>query len=483
MSSHGLERWWALVNNPVRLIAFYLPQYHPIPENDLWWGNGFTEWSNVARARPFFPGHYQPHLPADLGFYDLRLAEVREAQAKLAAEYGIYGFCYHHYWFNGRRLLERPFNEVLASGKPEFPFCICWANGNWTRGWDGSEQAVLIEQRHSHQDDVQFIRSLLPAFRDRRYIKVDGKPLLIVYHSKLLPDPVKTSATWRAEVRAAGFPDLYLIRAETHTSYGKYPNASALGFDAALEFPPHAVACKTLRVADSQYSDSNNTIIDYRKVVRHSIKRSTPDYKLFRGLMPSWDNTARRKKGAHIFAHSSPELYRYWLAECIRWTRRHHTGEEQIVFINAWNEWGEGCHLEPDQRYGYQFLEATRTALRRSENPVAFADLPSACDDQPASKQPTDEVAARASEFLSENLDLNWKRQDECMQINETNISTQSVLVPQIRLDSLLADYLLAEDPSFRRTRKAFYRVLKPIWRTWLAVHSPRQSTAVRIRR
>ena len=459
----------------MRLIAFYLPQYHPIPENDFWWGKGFTDWTNVASARPLFPGHYQPHLPADLGFYDLRRPEVRDAQVRLAAQYGIYGFCYHHYWFQGRRLLERPFNEVLASGKPDFPFCLCWANENWTRRWDGQQRTVLIEQRHSDKDDVEFIQSLLPAFRDPRYIRVNGKPLLIVYYTKLLPNPVKTTATWREQVRAAGFSDLYLIRAETHTAYGNHPNAIALGFDGALEFPPHAVRAGCLRPADPQWtSASESTIFDYREVVLNSIKRPTPDYKLFRGVIPSWDNTPRRQKGAYIFAHSSPELYEQWLAECIRWTRSHHTGEEEMVFINAWNEWGEGCHLEPDHRYGHRFLEATRKALHDFANlPASYDDLASTGDDHAASKQASETVNDQTSEPLLENWHSELRLRGPYVPAHGSTVTTECALVPvRPTFDSFLADYLLADNPQFQQTRKAFYHFLKPIWQMWLALRS-----------
>src|SRR5581483_10679407 len=224
------------VSMTVRAIAFYLPQYHPIPENDAWWGPGFTEWTNVARARPLFRGHYQPHLPADLGFYDLRLPEARAAQAALAREYGIHGFCYYHYWFQGRRLLDRPFQEVLSSGTPDFPFCLCWANEEWTRAWDGRSGQVLIEQHYSEEDDRRHLRWLAQAFADRRYIRVCGKPLFAVYRASKLPDAPRTIATWREEAQRLGIGELFVCRVESFSSERGDPRA--LGFDAAIEFQP-----------------------------------------------------------------------------------------------------------------------------------------------------------------------------------------------------------------------------------------------------
>jgi lipopolysaccharide biosynthesis protein len=192
----------------VRAICFHLPQYHPIRENDEWWGKGFTEWANVTRTRPRFKDHYQPHLPADLGFYDLRLPEARQAQADLARQHGIHGFCYYHYWFNGRRLLERPFNEILASGQPRFPFCLCWANENWTRRWDGQERDILLEQNYGDEDDLNHIRWLANAFRDPRYIRIQGKPIFLVYRLSRLPNPARTVKIWRNEAGALGVGDI-----------------------------------------------------------------------------------------------------------------------------------------------------------------------------------------------------------------------------------------------------------------------------------
>ncbi|WP_082326023.1 glycoside hydrolase family 99-like domain-containing protein [Synechococcus sp. GFB01] len=221
----------------MRAICLYLPQFHPIAENDKWWGAGFTEWRNVTRAKPLFPGHYQPHHPADLGYYDLRLAEVRQHQADLARQYGIDGFCYYHYWFTGKQLLERPVSEILRTGQPDFPFCLCWANENWTRRWDGQDQEVLIGQQYSPADDQNHIQALLPYFHDPRYIRIHNKPLFLVYRSSELPDPRATTALWRDQAQANGLEGLYLVKVESFpVERARHPEPD--GFDAALDFQP-----------------------------------------------------------------------------------------------------------------------------------------------------------------------------------------------------------------------------------------------------
>jgi predicted O-linked N-acetylglucosamine transferase (SPINDLY family) len=346
----------------VRTIAFYLPQFHPIPENDAWWGKGFTEWTNVTRAEPMFEGHHQPHRPADLGYYDLRIPEIMEQQAELARQYGVHGFCYYYYWFAGRRLLEKPLERMLESGSPDFPFCLCWANENWSRRWDGSEQEVLMKQEYGPDYARRIIRDMLPFLQDKRYISVDGKPLLLVYRVDIIPECAEMTAIWREEAEAAGLPGLYLVRVESFVDIDPRP----FGFDAACEFPPHLL--NTVAVADRRKLGGLNAefeghIFDYSKVAENYGEKPQPEYKRFKGLVPAWDNTARKKLKSVIIANSTPEAYRAWLGRCLRETLKRFKGDERLVFINAWNEWAEGCHLEPDQRNGHAYLEATRSEL------------------------------------------------------------------------------------------------------------------------
>jgi lipopolysaccharide biosynthesis protein len=358
-----------------RVIAFYLPQYHPIPENDAWWGKGFTEWTNVTKARPLFRGHYQPHLPADLGFYDLRMAETREAQADLARQYGVTGFCYYHYWFGGKQLLNRPFDEVLTSGKPDFPFSLCWANENWTRIWDGSDSEVLMEQTYSEQDDLAHIRWLAHAFADPRYIRVENKPLFIIYRAHKLPDIRKTAAIWREECRRLGIGEVFLCRVDT--GFDTSP-PSEVGLDAAVEFQPDpwglGARLGSRRLRETRWNDlrfflrrkllrDDTHVQDYRHLVSTMSRRLSPDYPRFPCVTPAQDNSARRRRGATVFIGSSPKLFGKWAAESLAKLRKS-KNTPPVLFVNAWNEWAEGNHLEPDQRYGTSYLEALREALQ-----------------------------------------------------------------------------------------------------------------------
>ena len=353
-------------DTPVRVIAFYLPQFHRIPENDAWWGEGFTEWTNVRRARPNFDGHAQPHRPGDLGYYDLTEPAAREAQAMLARSHGIDAFCYYHYWFGGRRLLEQPFDAMLASGQPDFPFCVCWANENWTRRWDGLDHEVLMAQQYSPDDARRLIAELLPAFRDRRYVRINGRPLFLVYNIADIPDVAGTLAVWRDECARAGVGDPYLCAVQRNA--GDDPTMH--GFDAAVEFPPigHAAENITKRctITNPQF---RGTIFDYRNLAAHYLLQPRPAFRQFRGTTPMWDNTARRQDDGMIVTGSTPEAFGVWMEHTLTQTRLRHAGDERLLFVNAWNEWAEGNHLEPDAAHGRRYLDAVRTARRIEHEP------------------------------------------------------------------------------------------------------------------
>jgi len=344
----------------VKVIAFYLPQYHPIPENDAWWGPGFSEWTNVSQSKPCFDGHYQPHIPGELGFYDLRLPEVREAQADLARQHGIHGFCYYYYWFAGRRLLERPLQEVLESGKPDFPFCICWANETWSRRWDGSEHEVLLQQVHDTSTDEAFIRDVIPIMKDPRYIRVKGAPLLMVYRLSLMPEPTATAAAWRRICAEEGIEQIHLCMAETFGLNDPF----IYGFDSAVQFPPHGIhADEVNHKLENLCEGYEGKVYSMKDVVGRQMVYEPPVYKRFPGIMTSWDNTARKKKAAHVFVDSSPELFELWLRHAVNTACKHLPEQERFVFVNAWNEWAEGAHLEPDRKYGRAYLEAVRRVV------------------------------------------------------------------------------------------------------------------------
>ena len=362
----------APVDPKVRLIAYYLPQFHPIPENDRWWGEGFTEWTNVTKAVPRFVGHYQPRLPGELGFYDLRSPDILRRQASLARKYGIHGFCLHYYWFGGKTLLETPLNLLLENRDIDINFCICWANENWTRRWDGEEHEILIAQSHSPQDDAMFAVSLERMFQDPRYIRIDGRPLLVVYRAGLLPDPLATARRWRHHFAGSGFGNPYLVMAQTWGDEDPRP----FGFDAAVEFPPHklGVDAPSINSAVEMFDqDYGGNIHEYDYFVKRATTAPPPKYKLFPCVCPGWDNEARKPRKGSTFAFSTPEKYGAWLTHACRRALSEFKPAEQFVFINAWNEWAEGAYLEPDRHFGFAYLQETASVLGRLEAPRPLA--------------------------------------------------------------------------------------------------------------
>jgi len=346
---------------PVKLIAFYLPQFHPIPENDEWWGKGFTEWDNVKPARPRFSGHHQPRIPGELGYYDLRDDEVQKRQVELAKLYGLGGFCFYFYWFNGTRLLEKPILQFRDNKALDMPFCLCWANENWSRIWDGLDNHVLIRQHHSVSDDLAFIEYISEYFSDERYILIGGKPLLLVYRPELLPDPVATATRWRDWCLQNRIGEIFLACPQSFTSV----DPVIYGFDAAVEFPPNntvpEIVTEQMSTLDAEFE---GYIYDWTSVAFRARAYEEPEYPLFRTVNPGWDNTARRKNDGAVFVGSTPSAYGEWLENAAQDTvKRFSSPSSRLVFVNAWNEWAEGAYLEPDQAYGYAYLQATRNAL------------------------------------------------------------------------------------------------------------------------
>jgi lipopolysaccharide biosynthesis protein len=385
-----------------RLIAFHLPQFHPFPENDAWWGRGFTEWTNVSKAQPQFAGHYQPRFPADLGFYDLRLPEVLRQQAELAERAGVAAFCLHYYWFGGQRLLERPLDAFAGDPEIRLPFCLCWANENWTRRWDGKESELLMAQQHSPEDDVAVLDDLTRYMRNPRYLRVGGRPLLLVYRPDILPDARATVERWRARAREIGLGELFLLcsNAFGFADYGRF------GFDGLVEFPPHAIS--TGEITDGiepLHAEFAGRVYDYPTVAEAQIAelKDREDGRFYPGVMPSWDNEARRPGAGHAFHNAAPEPYWRWLSTALKTSARLSPAEERLVFINAWNEWAEGAYLEPDRWFGHGFLQATRAAVE-TQAPRLASDHPLVAESQSRFQRRGD-AAALVHVFYSELID------------------------------------------------------------------------------
>ncbi|HVE24783.1 MAG TPA: glycoside hydrolase family 99-like domain-containing protein [Sporichthya sp.] len=336
-------------------IAYYLPQFYPIPENDAWYGTGFTEWRNVVRARPLFEGHEQPRLPADLGFYDLRVREVRHQQARLAKRYGIDAFCYYHYWFNGVRPLRHVIDDVLANSVPNMPFCLAWANENWSRHWDASQHEVLLRQTYTPEDDEEHGQFLLRVMSHPLYLRVDGRPILFIYRIQAFPDATATIERWRRMWAEGGLPDVHIVKFDTH---GDFNDPAVYGADTAAQFLPHGIH-DVVRPIRPDGCHPDNQVFSYEQVSAAYRKQPQPGWTRHECVLPSWDNTSRRGDGKSLLVHgSTPELYEEWLS-----TVHKRAGADGLVLINAWNEWAEGAYLEPDLTHGHAYLEATARAI------------------------------------------------------------------------------------------------------------------------
>lgn len=350
-------------------MAFYLPQFHPIPENDAWWGKGFTEWTNVAKAKPLFRGHNQPRFPADFGYYDLRVPETRQQQADMARQYGIYGFCYYHYWFGGKRLLNQPLDDVLKSGKPDFPFCLCWANESWSRRWLGEEKDVLIHQSYSQEDDLRHAAFLLKLFKDKRYITVNGRPVFIIYRPMDLPDIQATLTTIRNAVAAENITP-WFVASNSHCPEKPVDLLIKLGFDSVLQFRPQLGVLPNFmhsrflwgrllkNMLGNAVFSGRQRLYTYNNAL-HLMQQAEPDS--FRHSIPcvftGFDNTARRGANAIVMYGNTPDLFRKEL-ERVRSKMLQSERNHDLFFINAWNEWAEGNYLEPDMKNGYEYLKA-----------------------------------------------------------------------------------------------------------------------------
>jgi hypothetical protein len=370
-----MEKTFLVANTRARLIAFYLPQFHPIPENDRWWGKGFTEWTNVAKSKPLFRGHHQPNVPADLGFYDLRAPETRQAQAEMAREHGIEGFCYWHYWFAGKRLLERPLKEVLRSGEPRFPFCLAWANDSWTGIWHGSPDRILMEQTYPGiEDHENHFYALLDAFADERYLTIDGKKVFVIYCPYQLPDSSRFVDCWKSLADKEGLKGLYFIGIADETFVPQ-----RYGLDALVTCEPGSMLLRvpTTRIDRlsraltgrrpaelTQRVLSRPRIYRYQNVIANAILKESLGFDYYPCVVPNWDNTPRSGKNGVVFLDSTPELYRHHLRDALQRVQAHDP-QKRIVFVKSWNEWAEGNYLEPDQRFGRNYLEVTRAEVSR----------------------------------------------------------------------------------------------------------------------
>lgn len=369
-----------MTNLKARAIAFYLPQFHPVPENDEWWGKGFTEWTNVAKAKPLFKNHYQPRLPADLGFYDLRLPQIREEQAAMAANYGIEGFCYWHYWFGrGRRILERPLQEIVKSGKPDFPFCVAWANETWSGIWHGNPKKILIQQEYpGDQDYIDYFNDLLKYFIDDRYIKVNGKPLFCINAPHLIPEINKFTDLFRELALRSGLNGLYIVANTGLVDWdpishgcdavnlvlvgnlyrGMPPTKNVIYRKYKNQLIKRAWLTKTYKKIWKRPIQ----IYQYKDVIPFLTTNRAFDYDAYPCVIPNWDNSARSGINSMILDNSTPDLFEDHLTDALNIVKDK-PDDKKIIFIKSWNEWAEGNHLEPDRKFGHQYLNVVKKVL------------------------------------------------------------------------------------------------------------------------
>jgi len=366
-----------------RVIPFYLPQFHPIPENDTWWGKGFTEWTNVTKAKPLFKGHYQPRLPADLGYYDLRLPEVREAQAELARDAGIEGFCYYHYWFGGKQLLAQPLKDVVASGTPDFPFCLCWANQSWTGVWHGAPDRTLIEQTYpGREDHRRHFFALRDAFLDDRYLRINDRPIFVIFQPKELPDVARFIRQWQELAVQSGLPGLYFV-AHLYNADVKW-DFRAAGFDGSVIVNHLKGSFRELlfrqngRISKASMShffwrryrsctgEFGKHVILYQDAIPFLLDGCGEQSDAYPCVVPNWDNTPRCQTRGYVLHESTPELFRIHLRDALNLVESRNP-EQRVIFLKSWNEWGEGNYLEPDQKFGRDYLNVIRREIYHPE--------------------------------------------------------------------------------------------------------------------
>ena len=344
-------------NTDIKTLAFYLPQFHTFPENDQWWGKGFTEWTNTKKSLPRFENHYQPRVPhEDIGYYDLSEEASMEQQVKLALQHKLYGFCFYYYWFSGKKLMEKPLDMFLQHAEWDINFCLCWANENFTRTWDGAAKDILIEQKYREEDTKNFILDLKKYVNDRRYIRNDGKPVLLIYNMSAIPEPKKTIRAWRKYAQEEGIGEILIWTCRTNGS-----NARVVGvekeIDAEVEFPPHNMWWES--IVEKCEREDGDKIYNYHKladVLTYKLDNTherADGKKIYHTCMMGWDNSCRRQNGWTLYHGYSLEYFGKWLSAIVDEARRNKDEKERFIFINAWNEWGEGTYLEPDEKYGY----------------------------------------------------------------------------------------------------------------------------------